>query len=139
MRQDFDRFQAANVDVVAITMGSSQRSREFKAAYHLPFTLLGDPRRRAYAAYGLLRMDLRRETNLSGAVRVAQAVLKHGGGLEFEQDMRQLGGVFLVDTAGTIRYAFRSLRASEWPSNDELFGAAVQLDEPADSRPSPGA
>ena len=125
MRQDYERFKQAGLDVVAIGLGSPDRTREFRQTFQLPFPILSDPRCVAYRAYGLSRLDLRREANITSAVRFVRASLRHGGRREPEQDMLQLGGVFVVDTGGIIQYAFRSSRAHEFPSSDELIQATT--------------
>ena len=38
-----------------------------------------------------------------------------------KQDMLQLGGVFIVDQAGTVRYVFESMRASEQPKTADVL------------------
>ncbi len=127
MREDHQRFEQAGLAIVAIGMGSPVRAQEFRESLALPFPLLSDPRRVAYGAYGLLHMSLRREASLHSAIRLTQAVLHHGGAREREQPVRQLGGVFIVDPAGVIQYAFRSERASEHPANDDLIRLATCL------------
>lgn len=127
MREDHQCFEQAGLAIVAIGMGAPSRAREFGKQLALPFPLLCDPHRVAYRAYGLLHMSLRREASLHTTVRLARAVLQHGGSREREQPVRQLGGVFIVDPAGVIQYAFRSERASEHPTNDELIRLAACL------------
>ncbi len=127
MREDHPRFEQAGLAIVAIGMGTPIRAQEFRTRLALPFPLLCDARRVAYRAYGLLHMSLRREANVNSALRLARAVLHHGGAREQEQPVPQLGGVFIVDPAGVIQYAFRSQRASEHPDNDELIRLAARL------------
>ena len=126
MRDDYDYFEQAGLEVVAIGMGSPSRTREFRSSLMLPYSLLCDPRRVAYEAYGLIKMSLLREARPNSVVRLMDAVRRHGGAREPEQPMRQLGGVFVVDTTGIVRYAFRSHRASEHPDNEELLRHGAQ-------------
>ena len=126
MRADYERFEAAGLGIVAIGLGSPKRTREFRSSYDLPFPLLADPRQVAYQAYGLTNIRLRREANIGAALRFARAALREGGARP-EEDPRQLGGVFIVDTGGIIRYAYRSARMSDIPPNDDLLQVAVQM------------
>lgn len=125
LRNDFDRFNSAGVQIVAIGQGSAARARQFRADMELPFPLLADPRRNAYRAYGLLSMELRREASLTGFVRGLQASAKYGMARSTDQDMLQLGGVFVIDADGVVRYAHRAQRASDNPPHDAVL-AAVQ-------------
>jgi hypothetical protein len=125
MRQDYDRYTAAGLEVVAIGMGSPRRTAQFRQELGLPFPVLSDPRRIAYRAYGLLKMSLRREASIASALNFARNVARNGVRYEPEQSSTQLGGVFVVAPGGIIRYAFRSTRADEYPTADELIEAAT--------------
>jgi len=123
LRDDRERFAAAGLQIVAIGQGSAATTREFAARMELPFPLLADPRREAYRAYGLTSMQLRRELNPGSLMRGLQAVRRYGAAAAQDQDPRQLGGVFVIDTDGVIRYAFRQQRMSDVPPNDDLLRA----------------
>jgi peroxiredoxin len=130
MRRDWERFRAAGLGIVVVTLGTPGRVAEFAQEWSLPFPLLADPRRQAYAAYGLGKLSFRHESNITSAARAASAALRYGVAREAEQDMLQLGGVFVVDTEGVIRYTFRAERAAEFPPSDELLRVAAQLGDP---------
>ena len=124
LRNDWARFEDAGVGVVAIGQGSAARTKVFEQEMELPFPLLADPRRTAYQAYGLTQASLRAEANLAALGRHMRAAVAHGGAREAEQDMGQLGGVFVVDTAGTVRLAKPQRSMSDVPANDDLLAAA---------------
>jgi alkyl hydroperoxide reductase subunit AhpC len=123
LRNDWERFEAAGLAIVAIGQGSAARSKEFRAQMELPFPLLADPRRLAFGAYGLLQMSVREEANLASLRNVVQATIRYGGAASTDQDMRQLGGVFVVGTDGIVRYIHRARRASDHPPHDALIAA----------------
>lgn len=124
LRTDWERFEAANLGIVAIGLGSSKRSKEFRAELDVPFPLLADPRKLAYQAYGLTRMNVLREVNLSSLRLGFEARRAHGGSISTDQDMGQLGGVFVVGEDGIVRYALPQQRMSDVPPNDEILAAA---------------
>ena len=124
LRNDWQRFVDAGVGVVAIGQGSAARTKAYEQELELPFPLLADPRRSAYQAYGLTHASLRAELNIGALGRHVRNIATYGGAREAEQDMGQLGGVFVVDTAGTIRYARPQHSMSDVPPNDELLAAA---------------
>ena len=123
MRDEYERFEAANLQVVAIGQGSPDKTKAFRAELELPFPLLSDPRRSAYKAYGLTRVDMRREASIKGISRSIKSTLKYGAARSSDQDMLQLGGAFVVNTDGIICFAHRSSRMSDIPSNEMLLAA----------------
>jgi alkyl hydroperoxide reductase subunit AhpC len=126
MREHYGAFRAAGAQVVAIGMGSAARTAEFRERLAIPFPLLSDPRRDAYRAYGLGRLSVRREANLTSFVETARRAMRHGIAPSVD-DPIQLGGVFVVDRAGVIRYAFRPERAYETAPVDDLLRVVVEL------------
>lgn len=90
----------------------------------LPFPLLLDRERRAYADWGLGR------TNLLGAMlspslnwRYLQLLLRGERFLGFAPDMFQLGGDFVLDPAGRITFAYRMR------NNGDRAAAAVLVEQ----------
>jgi peroxiredoxin len=124
LRADWERFAAANLGIVAIGLSSAKRSKEFRTELEVPFPLLADPRKQAYHAYGLTRMNVLREVNLSSLRLGFEARQAYGGSISTDQDMGQLGGVFVVGTDGIVRYAQPQQRMSDVPPNDEVLAAA---------------
>ncbi len=123
LHKDWERFQQGQLGIVAIGQGSAARSKQFQQELNVPFPLLADPRRVAYNAYGLGRVSVVREANLTTIRRGIEAVVAHGVSHSADQDMVQLGGVFVVATDGVVRYARPQQRMSDVPPNDELLAA----------------
>jgi peroxiredoxin len=123
----WQQFTQAHVGIIAVGQGSAARSKEFRAQLNLPFPMLADPRRTAYSAYGLLRVDLRREVSLSRLKHTVQATLAHGAAISTDQDMRQLGGIFVVGTDGMIHFAHRSLSVEDVPQPQQVLAAALKI------------
>lgn len=123
LRDNWERFEQAKIGVVAIGQGSAVRTKEFQAQLEVPFPLLADPRRIAYRAYGLAKANLLREARVSNLVRGLRAAQAHGAEASKDQDMLQLGGIFVVGTDGIVRYAHPQQRMSDVPPNDELLAA----------------
>jgi peroxiredoxin len=124
LRNDWQRFSTAQIGIVAIGQGSVAKTKAFREQLALPFPLLADPRRLAYTAYDLLGMELRREASLGRLAHTVKAAVTYGAAISSDQDMRQLGGVFVVGTDGLIRFAHRSNRVDNVPRHDALLAAA---------------
>lgn len=127
LRNEWQGFQAANLGIVAIGQGSAAKTKEFRAQLQLPFPMLADPRRLAYTAYSLLNMDLKRRASFAQLKHTVQAAMAHGAAISRDQDMRQLGGVFVVEVDGVIRFAHRSLNVDDVPQPRQLIAAAATL------------
>ena len=68
--------------------------------------------------------------------KTVKVIFNGGYGHKFGQGSEaQLGGAFLIDTGGTIRFAHRAADAADHPSTDDLLQAAAMLDEVSGARP----
>lgn len=121
LRNEWQHFQAANLGIIAIGQGSAAKTKEFRAQLQLPFPMLADPRRAAYSAYSLLNMDLKRRASFTQLKHTVQAAVTYGGAISRDQDMRQLGGVFVIGTDGVIRFAHRSVQVDDVPQSQQLI------------------
>ncbi len=123
MRRDKSIYDAAGLQIVLIGMGTPEQARQFQRSLALPFTILSDPGKQSYRAFGLTRrLNLARELNPQSLSRFVTDVARYGVA-RTDQDVMQLGGVFVVDRAGIVRFAFTALRASDRPSTDEIITA----------------
>ena len=104
--------------------GSVARTKAFRDQLNLPFPLLADPRRLTYQAYGLLKMNFRGEASLNRFKNTFKTALTHGMTFSRDQDMNQLGGVFLVGVDGRIAFAYRAEHMDDLPRHDALLAAA---------------
>ena len=89
----------------------------------VPYTLLFDPERKAYAAWGMGR------TNLMGAMlspdlnwRYLKLLLRGERFLGFAPDMFQLGGDFVLAPSHRIGFAHRMRNNGDRASVDTLLG-----------------
>jgi peroxiredoxin len=116
LHRDQQNYHDAGLQIVLIGLGTPEKAREFRRELDLPFTVLCDPAKESYRAFGLTRrLNLLRELRPQSAARLVTDMRQHGGAAT-EQDMQQLGGVFVVDRAGLVRFAFAALRASDQPA-----------------------
>lgn len=86
----------------------------------LPFPLLSDPERDAYQAYGLNSGKLRRIFG-PGTIWAYVKLLAAGQLYHFRRsDFLQLGGNFVIDAAGVVRYEYRSAAPHDRPSVEQI-------------------
>ncbi len=119
-QEELDRLGAA---VVVVTFEPPARVAQFVGDEALPYPVLSDPARRAYAAFGLRRGRARRVWS-GGTVRAylrgfragLRPRLPHG-------DLAQLGGDFVLDPAGRIVFAHRGEEPADRPAVDDILAA----------------
>ncbi|MBA3823311.1 MAG: AhpC/TSA family protein [Ktedonobacterales bacterium] len=125
LRRDEAKYRAAGAQIVLVGLGEPDKAAAFRRELDLPFTVICDPDKAVYRAYGLTRrMNLLREATPSNVARYASDAARYGMALT-EQDMFQLGGVFVIDRAGIVRFAFTAMRAADFPPTLTLL-AAIQ-------------
>jgi peroxiredoxin len=129
-----DAFAQLATEVLIVSFGDERQARLWLHATAVRFPLLLDPERRVYRAYGLERSVARTWTP-----RVVWYYLRRlaaGRHLEpIEGDPHQLGGDFIIDTRGIVRFAHREWDPVDRPSVARLLEVLRSLR--TDERPGP--
>lgn len=116
--------------MLAVTFEPPDRAASYLASHLLPFPLLSDPDRRLYAALGLGRgrwNDLWSPATLKSYV----SGLLHGRLPAVPRgDVSQLGGDFVLDREGRVRFAHRGSTPSGRPDIPTLLEAVDALRAP---------
>ncbi len=120
LRQHSAKFESLNARVVIISFGSALGAQTWLQETGAPFTLLLDPERAAYSAYGL-EHSWTRSWGMRVWLRYAQLLLAGRPWRGIQGDSGQLGGDFIVDTNGIIRLAYRSHDPTDRPSVSQLL------------------
>ena len=111
----------AEVAVVSFADGSTLE--RYANDLRLQFPLLSDPERTAYVAYGLNKGGV---WSIFGPKIIWQYVKLMSRGRRFrgiQADPLQLGGDFVIDGEGIVRFAHRSEDPADRPSADRLLEA----------------
>ncbi len=106
-----------------ISFAQGKALAHYAGGLNLPFPLLSDPERSAYRAYGLSRGSF---WTIFGPKIVWTYVKLMARGRLFrgiQADPYQLGGDFVVDGQGILRFAYRSADPADRPSADRLLEA----------------
>ena len=114
MCQHLPEFEARNAHIVVISFGRPDQARIWLDQTNVPFTLLLDPERKAYRAYGL-ENSLLRSWGLNVWQRYAQLLLKGREWRGIQGDSGQLGGDVIVDSSAHIRFVYRSHDPTDRP------------------------
>ena len=119
-------FQAANTQIILVSFGAAYQARAWQAETENCFTLLLDPDRAAYRAYDL-EHSLARAWQPKVWVKYARLMLSGKKWRGIQGDSAQLGGDFVVDPNGVIRFAHRSHDPTDRPSAAQLLKALETL------------
>jgi peroxiredoxin len=93
----------------------------------LTFPLLSDPEKDAYRAYGLSSGKLRRIFG-PGTIWAYVKLLAKGQMYHFRRsDFLQLGGDFVIDAAGVVRYEYRSGAPHDRPPVEQMIDVLGEI------------
>ena len=106
--------------MLAVSFEPRERLFQLNRMLQLPFPLLSDPERDVYRAFGLGRGSLLKIFS-PGTILAYIRLLAQGNWYHFgRSDLRQLGGDFVLDVLGNLRFAHRSGAPHDRPSVDLL-------------------
>ena len=122
-----------DTQVVLVTFTTREDLDAYRDRTDLQLTMVRDPDRTAYAAYGLGRGSASRVWGLRAARRYLALFRSQGfGGLHRPtEDSLQLGGDFVVGADGVLRYGFWGEGPDDRPSVDELIAAVRAVTDPS--------
>ncbi|MEO2088926.1 MAG: peroxiredoxin-like family protein [Gemmataceae bacterium] len=127
------RFRNAGCEILIVTQASPPLLRLFLNGNPQPFPVVGDPDRVAYRAFGLERtswLTFFKPGVIWGYLRL----MLRGVGVKRsnpEEDVRQLGGDFLLDQSGEVVWKFTSADPTARPGVEEVL-RALETRRPAD-------
>jgi peroxiredoxin len=123
LRHRYEEFRAAGAEVAVISFAQRRATEHYARDLRIPFQLLSDPERAAYIAYGLRKGGL---WSIFGPKTVWEYVKLIARGRLFrgiQADPFQLGGDFVIDGRGIVRFAHRSEDPADRPTMDRLLQA----------------
>jgi len=121
LRRNQEKIEAAGARVVLVGMANPRETEAFCQRFQIPFPILCDPDLKLYHAYGLKKAGVLSLfspfTALKGLSAMSQG---HLMGIP-EGDIKQLGGVFVIDTTGHIRQAYDTLDLTAFPDVKDIL------------------
>jgi len=123
LRRSKKRFEKAGARVILVGMGTPSESEEFAAKFNVPFPIISDPQKKLYRKFRLKQMSTLGFFSPSVALKgVAAIVGGHGIGIP-QGDVRQLAGVFIINTAGQIVFSHFSGNPADHPDAETIIAA----------------
>ncbi|OLB70940.1 hypothetical protein AUI06_05230 [archaeon 13_2_20CM_2_52_21] len=124
LQQEYNDFVRAGAGVVVVGQGEPERAKAYAEKYGIPCTILSDPRREAYEAYGLLegrpsQILYDAPENLvrcdyDAGVRLAST--RREAGRPLVDSPWQLPGEFVISTSGIVNLAYRYQYCEDFPN-----------------------
>jgi peroxiredoxin len=115
------QFEEIGFQVVLVGLGTPDRAEAFKKQFSLTFPIICDPEKKLYQTYGLKRGSVAHMASPAFLLKGLKTLSRgHTPGVP-RDDIKQLPGVFLIDTSGNIRYAHYSKDPSDNPSIETLL------------------
>jgi peroxiredoxin len=135
LRREKQRFDDAGAGIVLVGMGTPRASAEFAVRFGVPFPIVADPERKLYRLFDLRRMNPLGFLSPALALKGVSA-LAGGHGLGAPQgDVRQLPGVFIIDTLGRIVFGHYAADPSDHPDTATLLESLPHAGGGANKRP----
>ena len=119
MCQHVDTFRSLGAQVVLVSFGSPTLAVRWLRETAAPFSLWLDPDRKAYRTYGVDR-SLFRSWGPRAIMTYARLLLAGRRWRGIQGNSSQLGGDFIIDETGVIRFAHPSHDPTDRPDIDVL-------------------
>jgi peroxiredoxin len=122
LRRAKERFDKAGVNVVIVGLGTPEQSEEFRKKFQVPFTIISDHEKSLYRTFGLKQISQQGLLSPSMIIKGLSAMAKgHVMGVP-EGDVRQLPGVFIINTDGRIEFSHYAENPADHPDPDTIIG-----------------
>ena len=123
MRRNKKNIEKAGAQVVLVGMGTPSESAEFAAKFNVPFPIVADPGKKLYRKFELKQMSTLGFFSPSVALKGVAAIVGGNGIGRPQGDVRQLPGVFIINTAGQIVFSHFSGDPADHPDLKTILAA----------------
>lgn len=123
LRAEVARFEAANCAIGIVVMGDGKMAQGLEELYQLPFPVYADATTAAYQAFNIGETSW---WNVVGPHIVARQIGTAINGMKpawGPGSIRQLGGLVILNTDGTLIYRYVADPIYQYPPWDEVLGA----------------
>jgi peroxiredoxin len=127
LRREQNELKKTGIDVVLVSSGSPEQAESFRHDFEVPFPIVCDPECVLFKKYGLRDMDPRDYGSPRMLVQVVKVLAQGYGHKSGQGSNSQLGGAFIIDTGGKVRFAHTAVNAADHPSPQEIIQAAATL------------
>lgn len=126
LRHHLAAFHAEGIAVAAVGQGTPRDVRQFGKHLSVPFPILSDANRSAYAAYGLMDGTFEQVYSPTPGLKLASAILRGHLPGRSVGSVRQLPGTFVIDRNGIVQMAHPGLHAADVPVVSTLMPQIIE-------------
>lgn len=123
LSQRYDDIRARGAQVAAIIPTDAINASRFARSMRLPFAVLSDAPRRAFAAFGLYETSISDLAQPEVLLRTARQFAR--GNIPavnpFSSPITQLGGIFIIGVDGIVRFGHAATPVFTYPSIDSCL------------------
>ncbi len=123
MQKNLDKFHNLGVQIKVVSFAPAQSLESYLLQFSWKFDLFSDPGRQIYKLFGLGRAKPWKIFHPRTVIKFVKLVLKGTKIQKSKEDEFQMGGDFLIDASGHLRYIFRSETPDDRPSVEQLLSA----------------
>jgi len=134
LRREQNGLQTAGIDVVLISSGSAAQAESFRREFEVPFPIVSDPGCVLFKKYGLRDMERRDYYSPFMVLKVVKVLVEGYGYKAGQGSSSQLGGVFIIDTGGKVKFAHIADNAADHPSAKVIIQFAATLNNQVRNR-----
>ena len=127
MRRKKKAFDQLGASVVLVGLGDVEATAAFKKRFKVPFTMIADPEKRLFGAFRLKQATVGSLFSAKMIVKGVNAMARGHVMGKPQGDVRQLPGVFIIDTASGIRFSHHALAPADHPQPEELLAVLRDL------------
>lgn len=121
LRQEQEQFKRLGARVVLVGLGSPEDTAAFKVQFQVPFPMIADPEKQLFRAFQLKQATSKALLSVGMVLKGLSAMARgHGLGIP-KGDVRQLPGVFIIDTDDRIRFSHYARGPADHPSAEDLL------------------
>ena len=104
-----------------VGLGTVEETAAFKKRFDVPFPMIADPKKQLFGAFQLKRASTGSLLSAKMAARGMMAMAKgHRMGVP-RGDVRQLPGVFIIDSTSRIRFSHHAAGPADHPKPETLL------------------
>lgn len=127
VQQHFEEFERIGAEIIVVSFAEPQRLRKYLQARPWPFPVRTDPNLVLHRLFGLDRAGWLQLLRPRVILRYLWLIARGNRPQMAQEDVHQLGGDFVLDTAGRVVYEYRSRDPADRPDVAALLDAVRRV------------
>ena len=116
-----EAFDQLGAQVVLVGLGDVEETAAFRKRFKVPFSMIADPEKHLFGAFRLKQASVGSLLSAKMIVKGVNAMARGHVMGKPQGDVRQLPGVFIIDTTGRIRFSHHASTQADHPQPEALL------------------